>query len=202
MEVLGPETFASLSLSLKTISEDPKWRVRLELVKSLAELAIQVQVIFCITKNPELFTKYIEPLYVFYLKDRASAIRSEAILHLGQFAKIYGMTWVNAFISRLFDVLTKESCFHFKIAAIYSLRELIFSVHGDSILEKVLNMIIQAANEPVPNVREACVKTEREIAGRYEKGVVRETIKKHSASMTEDTDFEVRHTALQAVEKL
>jgi hypothetical protein len=44
VEVLGPETFASLSLSLKTISEDPKWRVRLELIKYLAELAIQVQV--------------------------------------------------------------------------------------------------------------------------------------------------------------
>jgi hypothetical protein len=29
IEVLGPETFSSLSLSLKTSSEDPKWRVRL-----------------------------------------------------------------------------------------------------------------------------------------------------------------------------
>lgn len=63
------------------------------------------------------------------------------------------MTWVNAYISRLFDVLTKEPCYHFKIAAIYSLRELIFSVHGDSIIEKVINLIVNAANEPVPNVR-------------------------------------------------
>jgi hypothetical protein len=29
IEVLGAETFTSLSLSLKTISEDSKWRVRL-----------------------------------------------------------------------------------------------------------------------------------------------------------------------------
>jgi len=36
IEVLGPDTVSSLILSLKTISEDPKWRVRLELIKSLA----------------------------------------------------------------------------------------------------------------------------------------------------------------------
>jgi hypothetical protein len=63
-------------------------------------------------------------------------------------------------------------------------------------------MIMNAASEPVANVREACVKTEREIAGRYEKGVVRETIKKHMMAMSEDPDFEVKLTAMQGVEKL
>ena len=61
---------------------------------------------------------------------------------------------------------------------------------------------MQAANEAVPNVREACVKTERDIAMKFDKGPVRENIKKHISSMTEDQDFEVKHTALQAVEKL
>lgn len=149
-----------------------------------------------------MFSKYIEPLYVFYLRDRASAIRTEAITHLGQFAKIYGMTWVNSYISKLFEVLTKEPCFHFKIAAIYSLKELIFSVHGEAIADKVVNLIIQTANEPVANVREACVKTERDIAMRFDKGPIREIIKKHISSMTEDSDFEVRHSALLTVEKL
>lgn len=54
-----------------------------------------------------MFTKYIEPLYVFYLKDRASAIRTEAISHIQKFAKTYGMSWVNSYISKLVDVLTK-----------------------------------------------------------------------------------------------
>ncbi len=130
-----------------------------------------------------MFTKHIEPLYIFYLKDRASAIRTEAISHLQMFAKIYGITWVNSYISKLFEILTKEPCFHFKIAAIYSLRELIFSVHGEAILEKVINLIMNAANEPVANVREACVKTERDIALKSDKGSVREMIKKHITTM-------------------
>jgi serine/threonine-protein phosphatase 2A regulatory subunit A len=77
-----------------------------------------------------MFSKSIESLYVFYLKDRASAIRTEAISHLNKFAKIYGVSWVNSYISKLFEILTKEPCFHFKIASIYSLKELVFSVHG------------------------------------------------------------------------
>lgn len=83
------------------------------------------------------------------------------------------MTWINSYISKLFEVLTKEPCFHFKIASIYSLRELVFSVHGNSIVEKVVNLIINTANEPVANVREVCVKTERDIALKFEKGSIR-----------------------------
>ncbi len=150
-----------------------------------------------------MFSKHIQPLYLFYLKDRASAIRVEAISHLQQFAKVYGVKWVNEYISKLVDVLTKDPCFHFKIAAIYSLRELIFSVHGEAVIEKVINVIMQAtANEKVANVRQACVKSERDIAMRCDKGSIREMIKKHISSMTEDSDSEVRHSAIQAVQKL
>lgn len=56
-------------------------------------------------------------------------------------------------------------------------------------------MIIEAANEPVPNVREACVKTERDIAIKCSKSGIRETIRKHLIKMTEDSDFEVKHSA-------
>ncbi len=77
-----------------------------------------------------MFSKNIEPLYIFYLKDRASAIRVEAISHLQKFAKVYGLTWVNSYIAKMIDIVQKDSCYHFKIAAIYSLKELIFSVHG------------------------------------------------------------------------
>lgn len=77
-----------------------------------------------------MFSKYIEPLYVFYLKDRVSAIRVEAISHIQKFAKVYGIIWVNSYMTKMIDIVQKDSCYHFKIAAIYSLKELIFSFHG------------------------------------------------------------------------
>lgn len=72
IEVMGVETINSLYPSLKTCSEDTKWRVRLELMKNLSALAVKVQ-------NNDLFIKYLEPLILNYLKDRVSAIRAVAI---------------------------------------------------------------------------------------------------------------------------
>lgn len=44
IEVLGAENVTSLSPSLKACSEDGKWRVRLELMKNILELAVKTQV--------------------------------------------------------------------------------------------------------------------------------------------------------------
>jgi hypothetical protein len=40
IEILGTETVNSLHQNLKAVIDDPKWRVRLELIRSLAELAV------------------------------------------------------------------------------------------------------------------------------------------------------------------
>jgi hypothetical protein len=68
------------------------------------------------------------------------------------------------------------------------------SVHGESFLDKALSLIISACNEPVPNIREVCVKMEREIANRWDKASVRDAIKKHILSLADDPDLEVRIT--------
>jgi hypothetical protein len=44
IELMGTDTISSLLPSLKTVSEDPKWRVRLELTKDLTDLAARVPV--------------------------------------------------------------------------------------------------------------------------------------------------------------
>lgn len=57
-----------------------------------------------------------------YLKDRASAIRGAAVERIQELVKVYGLNWVNPFLERLAEILAKDPCFHFKIAAIYSIR--------------------------------------------------------------------------------
>lgn len=41
----------------------------------------------------------------------------------------------------------------------------------------------------MPNIREVCVKVEREIANRWDKPSVREAIKKHILSLSDDPDL-------------
>ena len=117
-----------------------------------------------------------------------------AIERVGDLCKAYGVSWINSYIPKLSETITKDPCFHFKIAAVYSLKEICLSVHGEQYLEKALNLIIGASNEPVANIREVCVKVERDIAHRFEKGNTREMIKKHILSLSEDQDLEVRIT--------
>ena len=102
-----------------------------------------------------------------YLKDRVSAIRGVAIERITDLCKAFGTNWINTFISRLSDTLSKDPCFHFKIAALYSLREICMSVHGDAYIEKALTLIQGASGEPVANIREVCVKVERDIAHKF-----------------------------------
>ena len=142
----------------------------------------------------DLFAKYLEPLFLNYLKDRVSSIRAAAIERIQDLAKAFGPNWINTLIPKLNDVIVKDPCFHFKIAAIYSLREICMSAHGEMFLEKSLNMIIGASKEPVANIREVCVKAERDIAHRFDKGSTRDSIKKHIHSLSEDPDLEVRIT--------
>jgi hypothetical protein len=46
----------------------------------------------------------------------------------------------------------------------------------------------------VPNIREVCVKVERDIAVRFDKPAIRDAIKKHIVSLSDDTDLEVKIT--------
>jgi hypothetical protein len=73
-------------------------------------------------KNSDLFTKYLEPLILNFLKERVSAIRGVAIERIADLAKAYGVNWINSFIPKLSEAISKDPCFHFKIAAIYCLR--------------------------------------------------------------------------------
>lgn len=63
---------SSIEVNLKQALEDPKWRVRLEAIKALINLSLKM-------KNPDLFKSKLEPMITYYLKDRASAIRTSAI---------------------------------------------------------------------------------------------------------------------------
>ena len=115
LEVMGIETIGSLNANLKTASEDHKWRVRRELIRHIADLSIRVN-------NSEAFTKHFEPLFVIYLKDRAASIRKMGSHKVGQLAAVYGNNWAGSFIGKLSELIQKESSYHYKISALYSVK--------------------------------------------------------------------------------
>lgn len=85
-------------------------------------------------KNYDFFVKHIEPIYLCYLRDRASAIRGMGVKMISSLIKAFGDSWINSMMGKLEEVLLKESSYHFKIAAIYSLKEVCLSPLGESYL--------------------------------------------------------------------
>jgi len=195
VEVLGPETFSALNQSFKACSEDPKWRVRLVLLENLTNLGIALQ-------NYDLYLKHIEPFHLNYLKDRASAIRDVGIKTIPHYCKIFADSWVTSMLLKLDDILSKEASYHFKIAAIYSLKEIALSDNGDKYTERCLGQIFKVTADPVPNVREVSIKALRDIAHKFDNGLIKESIKKEIMKMSGDADHEVRATAAEVLSRM
>lgn len=68
-----------------------------------------------------MFSKYLEPLFLHYLKDRASAVREAGVAKLKTLVEIFKTDWaLQVIIPKLNDVLKQETGYLFKIAALNS----------------------------------------------------------------------------------
>lgn len=79
-----------------------------------------------------MFNKYLEPLFLHYLKDRASAVREIGTAKLKIIVEIFKSDWaISTIIPKLNEVLKQETGYLFKIAALYS-----YQVYLKSIIKK------------------------------------------------------------------
>lgn len=77
-------------------------------------------------QNYDVFmTKGLETLYMSYIKDRAAAVRELGIERIPQLLKTFGNNWVGVFVSKLGDLLGKDSTYTTKITVLYSLQVLL-----------------------------------------------------------------------------
>ena len=109
---------------------------------------------------------------------------------------------MNIMLPRFEEILSKEGSYHFKIAAIYSLKEIALSDLGEKYVEKCLAQIFKVTSDAVPNVREVSIKALRDIAQKFDKGHIKESIKKEIMSMSADNDHEVKMTATEVLSRI
>ena len=85
--------------------------------------------------------KHLEPLFSFYLIDRAHAIRKSGVEKLPEISKTYSKVWLNSFFNRLSDIITKDGSYHFKITALYSIAKICKESGNEPYLEKCLQLL-------------------------------------------------------------
>lgn len=146
IEAMGIDSIPSIHGSLKQILDDNKWRVRLELLRHIADLSIKLH-------NPDAFMKYLEIFFSFFLNDRASAIRKLAVLKLPQILKCYEKVYLPPLWAKLQDIMSKECSYHFKITAIYAVTSICLEPACEAYFDKCIQILSKAASESVPNTR-------------------------------------------------
>lgn len=87
IEAVGGDGLNTFLPLFKKAIDDDKWRVRLEGYEALIILAKHFD-------NVDTFGNYIEPLFMNYLKDKASAVRECGVDKLPVLIKVYKETWV------------------------------------------------------------------------------------------------------------
>ena len=146
--------------------------------------------------------KYLEPLYSFYLNDRAAAIRKLGVENLPEILKAYSKVYLNPLYTRLSEILGKETSYHFKITVLYAMKTICLDKNNEGFFDKCIESLAKAAGEPVPNIREVCVKCYQDVLTHCDRGQARETLKKQLVILSQDTDSEVKQCASALLAKI
>jgi serine/threonine-protein phosphatase 2A regulatory subunit A len=76
------------------------------------EKSVPVNFISRALKNPDAFVKMIEPIYIYFLKDRAADVRELGLSKISDLISVYNMQWaINSFYPKIIDTLNKENGF-------------------------------------------------------------------------------------------
>lgn len=63
-------------------------------------------------RNLDAFVKMIEPIFIFYLKDRAAEVRELGLSKIPELISVYNMQWaIGSFLPKILETLNKENGF-------------------------------------------------------------------------------------------
>lgn len=84
-ELLSPSFLAILN----NITKDAQWRVRMAVIELVGDMAIKF--------GKDAFLKFLEPIFMQYLNNTASAVREMGIQKVEKMAKVFTGNWVMGF---------------------------------------------------------------------------------------------------------
>jgi len=217
--VIGIELLSqSLLPAIVELAEDKQWRVRLAIIEYIPLLAKQLGV--------EFFDEKLAGLCMSWLGDSVFSIRDAAALNLRKLTEVFGVQWAQQMIvpkvigmsshsNYLYRMTTllavRVRCFLFFFRAefffsfFFSLQSLSEVVGTPVIVDVMLPVILNMAQDPIPNIRFNVAKTLEKIIivlTPTHKSVIDSNIRPVlEALIASDKDQDVKHFAIQALSK-
>ncbi|KAK6523250.1 Polyamine N-acetyltransferase 1 [Orbilia ellipsospora] len=145
-EVIGIELLSqSLLPAIVQLAEDKQWRVRLAIIEYIPLLASQLGV--------EFFDEKLGGLCMGWLGDTVFSIREAATTNLKKLTEVFGVDWAkNTIIPKVMNMGVHPN-YLYRMTTCFAISTLAPVVSLEVIKEKIIPVITQLVEDPIPNIR-------------------------------------------------
>ena len=127
------------------LANNPKWRVRLQVIQLIPNLAKQL--------GEEFFDTRLSEICMEWLKDSVWSIREAATANLTKLAEGFGVEWARKVIVPKVVALGSDHSYLMRMTAVFAIRDMAPILGKALTTEKLLPVLVHLATDPVPNVR-------------------------------------------------
>jgi len=128
-----------------SLANNPKWRVRLQVIQLIPNLARQL--------GEEFFEHRLSALCMEWLKDSVWSIREAATKNLTKLAEAFGVDWARRVIVPKVLQLGAHPSHLMRMTAVFAMADLAPVLGRDLTTEHLLPVLVQLARDAIPNVK-------------------------------------------------
>ncbi|TBU35240.1 ARM repeat-containing protein [Dichomitus squalens] len=197
--VIGIELLSeSLLPAIVELAEDKSWRVRQAIIEYIPLLATQL--------GKPFFDESLGNLCMSWLGDNVYSIREAAAVNLKKLTEVFGVEWSREQIIPKVVGMGQHPNYLYRMTTVQAIMTIAPSLTLDVVRENVLDMLLQLAGDPIPNIRFNVAKALESIATSFgDSPEGRELVQTKIAPVLDarknDQDADVRFFASRALAK-
>eukprot|EP00475_Leptophrys_vorax_P031525 TRINITY_DN4774_c0_g1_i1.p1 TRINITY_DN4774_c0_g1~~TRINITY_DN4774_c0_g1_i1.p1 ORF type:complete len:600 (-),score=162.40 TRINITY_DN4774_c0_g1_i1:668-2467(-) len=196
-EAVGAEEFVSQFLpKLLVMCKDSKWRVRKLVLEHTTRFATSVGI--------ETFETVFKPILFEALQDAVYGVREAATKQFPALVQAFGWEWASSGLLQeaLNFKCARSQNYQFRMVPLlicFELASQAVDLPASYMFEVLVPVVVEYSKDPVPNVRIFTVKT---LAALAKKAGAGSTIKNALMFLTQDTDTEVKLSAVRVLKMI
>jgi serine/threonine-protein phosphatase 2A regulatory subunit A len=145
-EVIGVDLLSqSLLPAILDLAQDGKWRIRLAIIQTIPLLAQQL--------GKEFFTEKLASICIGWLGDDIASIRRAAAANLEDITRLFGKDWAQEFLLPPLKEFQQHPSYLRRLTALQAFAHIARAMDSDVARLIVLPLILEMANDIVPNIR-------------------------------------------------
>ncbi|OSD03443.1 ARM repeat-containing protein [Trametes coccinea BRFM310] len=197
--VIGIELLSeSLLPAIVELAEDKSWRVRQAIIEYIPLLATQLGKAF--------FDESLGNLCMSWLGDSVYSIREAAAVNLKKLTEVFGVEWAKEQIVPKVVGMGHHPNYLYRMTTVQAIMTISPSLTLDIVRGDILEMLLQLAGDPIPNIRFNVAKALEAIATSFGdtpdgRQLVQQKIVPVLEALKNDQDADVRFFASRALQK-